>query len=108
LPDVQVKPLLEMVRLIRDCQASETLPVLVHCSAGCGRTGTICAIDFVWGLLRTGKLTADFSLYNLGTRVVAGFRIRIRIGSGFNQVSGSGSRRAKRTKSRKKLRNLMF
>ncbi len=61
----QVKPLLEMVRLIRDCQASETLPVLVHCSAGCGRTGTICAIDFIWGLLRTGKLTADFSLFEL-------------------------------------------
>lgn len=61
----QVKPLLEMVRLIRDCQASETLPVLIHCSAGCGRTGTICVIDFVWGLLRTGKLTSDFSLYNL-------------------------------------------
>ena len=61
----QVKPLLEMVRLIRDCQASETLPVLIHCSAGCGRTGTICAIDFIWGLLRTGKLSSDFSLYNL-------------------------------------------
>ena len=30
----QVTPLLEMVRLVRDCQASETLPVLVHCSAG--------------------------------------------------------------------------
>lgn len=43
-----------MVRLVRDCQASETLPVLVHCSAGCGRTGTICAIDYVWGLLRAG------------------------------------------------------
>eukprot|EP00096_Caligus_rogercresseyi_P016245 TRINITY_DN884_c0_g1_i2.p1 TRINITY_DN884_c0_g1~~TRINITY_DN884_c0_g1_i2.p1 ORF type:complete len:992 (-),score=351.14 TRINITY_DN884_c0_g1_i2:57-3032(-) len=61
----QVKPLLEMVRLIRDCQASETLPVLVHCSAGCGRTGTICAIDFIWGLLRTGKLTSNFSLFEL-------------------------------------------
>ena len=61
----QVRPLLEMVRLIRDCQASETLPVLIHCSAGCGRTGTVCAIDFIWGLLRTGKLTSDFSLYNL-------------------------------------------
>jgi protein tyrosine phosphatase len=61
----QVKPLLEMVRLIRDCQASETLPVLIHCSAGCGRTGTICAIDFIWGLLRTGKLTSEFSLFDL-------------------------------------------
>ena len=61
----QVKPLLEMVRLIRDCQASETLPVLIHCSAGCGRTGTICAIDFIWGLLRTGKLSSEFSLYDL-------------------------------------------
>ena len=62
---LQVKPLLEMVRLIRDCQASETLPVLIHCSAGCGRTGTICAIDFIWGLLRTGKLSEEFSLYSL-------------------------------------------
>ena len=61
----QVKPLLEMVRLVRDCQASETLPVLVHCSAGCGRTGSICVIDYVWGLLKTGKLSPDFSLYNL-------------------------------------------
>ncbi|KAL1130018.1 hypothetical protein AAG570_012961 [Ranatra chinensis] len=54
-----------MVRLLRDTQASETLPVLVHCSAGCGRTGTICAIDYVWGLLRNGKLTKDFSLLSL-------------------------------------------
>lgn len=51
-----VRPLLAMVRLVRECQASETLPLLVHCSAGCGRTGTICAIDHVWTLMRTGRL----------------------------------------------------
>mgnify|MGYP001451476625 CR=1 FL=1 len=61
----QGNPLLEMVRLVRDCQASETLPVLVHCSAGCGRTGSICVIDYVWGLLKTGKLSPDFSVYSL-------------------------------------------
>ena len=59
----KVKPLLEMMRLVRDCQASETLPVLVHCSAGCGRTSSV--IDYVWGLLKTGKLSPDFSLYAL-------------------------------------------
>ncbi|XP_045621473.2 uncharacterized protein [Procambarus clarkii] len=60
-----VRPLLDMVRLVRDCQASETLPVLVHCSAGCGRTGTICAIDYVWGLLRAGRLTENLDLFGL-------------------------------------------
>jgi len=51
-----VQPILELVRLMRDVQASEARPILVHCSAGCGRTGTICSIDYVWALLRTGKL----------------------------------------------------
>lgn len=26
-----VQPILELVRLIRDCQASEAVPVLIHC-----------------------------------------------------------------------------
>ncbi|XP_054720691.1 uncharacterized protein LOC129230317 [Uloborus diversus] len=60
-----VQPILELVRLMRDCQASEAVPILVHCSAGCGRTGTICAIDFVWGLMRMGKLTKHFNLFNV-------------------------------------------
>lgn len=51
-----VQPILEVVRLMRDVQVSESRPILVHCSAGCGRTGTICSIDYVWALLRTGKL----------------------------------------------------
>ncbi|RWS15343.1 tyrosine phosphatase-like protein [Dinothrombium tinctorium] len=52
-----VQPILELVRLMRDCESRETRPILVHCSAGCGRTGTICSIDYVWALLRTGRLT---------------------------------------------------
>lgn len=52
-----VEPIIELVRLMRDVQAGEARPILVHCSAGCGRTGTICSIDYVWSLLRTGKLT---------------------------------------------------
>ncbi|KAL3260966.1 hypothetical protein MRX96_046209 [Rhipicephalus microplus] len=60
-----VGPIVDLVRLVRDCQASEALPVLVHCSAGCGRTGTICAIDYVWGLMRVGKLSDSFSLYQI-------------------------------------------
>lgn len=64
-----VQPILELVRLVRDCQASEALPVLVHCSAGCGRTGTICAIDYVWGLMRMGKLTKSFSLYEIAAEM---------------------------------------
>ncbi|CAG2109994.1 unnamed protein product, partial [Medioppia subpectinata] len=58
-----VHPILELVRLMRDVQISETRPILIHCSAGCGRTGTLCSIDYVWALLRTGKLREDFSLY---------------------------------------------
>lgn len=60
-----VTPILELVRLMRDVQATETRAILVHCSAGCGRTGTICSIDYVWALLRAGKLDSDFSLYKI-------------------------------------------
>lgn len=64
VPD-SVQPILELVRLIREVQLSEDKPILVHCSAGCGRTGTICCIDYVWGLLRRGKLDSSFDLCNI-------------------------------------------
>lgn len=66
VPD-SVQPILELVRLVRDVQSSEDRPILVHCSAGCGRTGTICGIDFVFGLLRRGKLDQSFSLHQVIT-----------------------------------------
>lgn len=60
-----VQPILELVRLMRDVQLTESRPILVHCSAGCGRTGTLCSIDYVWALLRTGKLRENFSLFEI-------------------------------------------
>lgn len=40
-------------------------PILVHCSAGCGRTGTIIVIDYIRTLLQTGKIGADFNVHNI-------------------------------------------
>lgn len=63
-PD-SIQPILELVRLMREVQPTEDRPILVHCSAGCGRTGTICCIDYVWGLLRRGKLDSSFDLCSI-------------------------------------------
>lgn len=64
VPD-SVQPILELVRLVREVQPAEDRPIVVHCSAGCGRTGTICCIDFVWGMLKRGKLDPRFDLCSI-------------------------------------------
>lgn len=61
----KVQPILDLVRLMREVQPTEDRPILVHCSAGCGRTGTICCIDYVWGLLKRGKLDSSFDLCSI-------------------------------------------
>ncbi|KAF8473163.1 protein-tyrosine phosphatase-like protein [Kalaharituber pfeilii] len=35
-------------------------PAIVHCSAGCGRTGTFCAVDTVIGMLRRQQLYQQY------------------------------------------------
>ena len=42
-------------------------PVIVHCSAGCGRTGTFCAIDTVTDMLRRQRLYHQYGNYSPGT-----------------------------------------
>ncbi|XP_032423417.1 tyrosine-protein phosphatase non-receptor type 18 isoform X2 [Xiphophorus hellerii] len=57
--------ILDLLDRARSSQGAERSPVLVHCSAGCGRTGVICALDYIHDLLVTKKITKDFSVLDL-------------------------------------------
>ncbi|KAK6303352.1 hypothetical protein J4Q44_G00258060 [Coregonus suidteri] len=64
VPDT-IPPILELLQEMRSYQAHEDIPICIHCSAGCGRTGALCAIDYTWNLVKTQLLTEDFSIYDL-------------------------------------------
>ncbi|XP_077327997.1 tyrosine-protein phosphatase non-receptor type 12 isoform X4 [Lithobates pipiens] len=57
--------ILDMISLMRDYQAHEDVPLCIHCSAGCGRTGAICAIDYTWNLLKARRIPAEFNVFSL-------------------------------------------
>uniref|UniRef100_A0A3P9I6Z7 protein-tyrosine-phosphatase n=1 Tax=Oryzias latipes TaxID=8090 RepID=A0A3P9I6Z7_ORYLA len=57
--------ILDMIGLMREYQDNDEVPICVHCSAGCGRTGAICAIDYTWNLLKAGKIPEDFNIFRL-------------------------------------------
>ncbi|XP_032445322.1 tyrosine-protein phosphatase non-receptor type 12 isoform X7 [Xiphophorus hellerii] len=57
--------ILDMIGLMREYQENDDVSICVHCSAGCGRTGAICAIDYTWNLLKAGKIPEDFNVFRL-------------------------------------------
>ncbi|XP_024255547.1 tyrosine-protein phosphatase non-receptor type 18 isoform X1 [Oncorhynchus tshawytscha] len=57
--------ILGMMDMARKDQGNNTSPVLIHCSAGCGRTGVICALDYVHDLLVTKQIKEDFSIMKI-------------------------------------------
>ncbi|KAF7695704.1 tyrosine-protein phosphatase non-receptor type 18 [Silurus meridionalis] len=64
IPDV-ADGILGMMETAHVRQGCHTGPLLVHCSAGCGRTGVICAIDFVNDLLHEKEIGDDFSIMDI-------------------------------------------
>ncbi|XP_077928706.1 tyrosine-protein phosphatase non-receptor type 22 isoform X2 [Halichoerus grypus] len=60
-----IDPILELIWDVRSYQEDDSVPICIHCSAGCGRTGVICAIDYTWMLLKDGILPENFSVFSL-------------------------------------------
>ncbi|XP_020501661.3 tyrosine-protein phosphatase non-receptor type 22 isoform X2 [Labrus bergylta] len=64
VPD-SIPPILDMLYEMRTEQPHDDVPICIHCSAGCGRTGALCVIDYTWNLLKKEMITPDFSIYDL-------------------------------------------
>nr|XP_034356524.1 tyrosine-protein phosphatase non-receptor type 22 isoform X1 [Arvicanthis niloticus] len=60
-----IDPILQLIWDMRCYQEDDCVPICVHCSAGCGRTGVICAVDYTWMLLKDGIIPKNFSVFNL-------------------------------------------
>ncbi|KAK1898338.1 Tyrosine-protein phosphatase non-receptor type 12, partial [Dissostichus eleginoides] len=64
VPD-SVPPILDMLQEMRSYQEHDDVPFCIHCSAGCGRTGVLCVIDYTWRLLKKQMIPADFNIFNI-------------------------------------------
>ncbi|XP_048097688.1 tyrosine-protein phosphatase non-receptor type 22 isoform X1 [Alosa alosa] len=64
VPD-SIPPILELLQEMRGYQDHEDIPICIHCSAGCGRTGALCAIDYTWNLLKRQCIPENFSIFDL-------------------------------------------
>ncbi|KAM6977019.1 tyrosine-protein phosphatase non-receptor type 22 [Aplochiton taeniatus] len=64
VPD-SIPPILEMLQDMRSYQDHDDVPICIHCSAGCGRTGALCAIDYTWNLIRRQMIRENFSIFDL-------------------------------------------
>lgn len=64
VPD-SIPAILELLQDMRIYQDHEEIPICIHCSAGCGRTGALCAIDYTWNLLKRKIVPENFSIFEL-------------------------------------------
>uniref|UniRef100_H3D4J6 protein-tyrosine-phosphatase n=1 Tax=Tetraodon nigroviridis TaxID=99883 RepID=H3D4J6_TETNG len=60
-----IPSILQMLEEMRSYQSYGDASICIHCSAGCGRTGVLCVIDYTWNLLKEQMITPDFNIYDL-------------------------------------------
>uniref|UniRef100_A0A8D2JER5 protein-tyrosine-phosphatase n=1 Tax=Varanus komodoensis TaxID=61221 RepID=A0A8D2JER5_VARKO len=56
---------LDMIEYVRCKQGEDTVPICVHCSAGCGRTGVICTLDYIRQLLLKQRIPPHFNIFDI-------------------------------------------
>ncbi|XP_059815837.1 tyrosine-protein phosphatase non-receptor type 18-like [Hypanus sabinus] len=64
IPD-DVHGLLQMIELIHQRWDEARGLICVHCSAGCGRTGVICTVDYVRDLLLNQLVSEEFTILDI-------------------------------------------
>ncbi|KAI4896711.1 hypothetical protein NFI96_032881 [Prochilodus magdalenae] len=64
VPD-SIPSILELLQEMRMYQEHEDVPICIHCSAGCGRTGVLCAIDYTWNLLKRQIIPENFNIFEM-------------------------------------------
>ncbi|XP_030049835.1 tyrosine-protein phosphatase non-receptor type 18 isoform X2 [Microcaecilia unicolor] len=56
---------LEMIWLVRLYQGENRVPLCIHCSAGCGRTGVICTVEYIQELIYNQRIPSNFSIFQI-------------------------------------------
>ncbi|XP_054859516.1 tyrosine-protein phosphatase non-receptor type 18 [Eublepharis macularius] len=56
---------LNMIEQVRCKQGEDNVPISVHCSAGCGRTGVICTLEYIRQLLLKQRIPPHFSIFDI-------------------------------------------
>ncbi|XP_077972218.1 uncharacterized protein LOC120339340 isoform X2 [Styela clava] len=62
---LEILTLINHVRDVQSYSQDESTPLCVHCSAGCGRTGAVLAVDYVRNLLEYKRVPSGLKAFNI-------------------------------------------